>query len=63
MIGRFYLAQIDGVFAPTGGEADALGAVQGSIDLSRRTVESWNTVWTTAIDPLDGRADLSMVEK
>jgi hypothetical protein len=49
-----YLAQIDGVFAPSGGEASALGSVQGSIELSRATVESWEQVWLTALDPLDG---------
>jgi len=49
----YYLAALDGVFTETGGENDALGIVNQAIELSRRTVESWNVAWIDVINPLD----------
>jgi hypothetical protein len=39
-------------FPTTGGESDALDIITSSMELSRATVESWNTVWLVTLDPL-----------
>jgi hypothetical protein len=39
-------------FPTTGGESDALDIITSSLELSRATVESWNTVWLVTLDPL-----------
>jgi hypothetical protein len=39
-------------FPVTGGESDALEIISSSLELSRATVESWNTVWLVTLDPL-----------
>ncbi len=50
---RYYLAQTDGVFTPSGGENQALDIVSQAIDLSRQTIEAWNLAWNDVISPLD----------
>ncbi|MCW5318709.1 hypothetical protein PQG02_32745 (plasmid) [Nostoc sp. UHCC 0926] len=49
-------------FPVTGGESDALEIISSSLELSRATVESWNTVWLVTLDPLGSALWIGLIK-